>query len=60
MTDINHIHVQVEEDWICGRTLAYEDRELIHCEARDPVEETACQRCAEQLLNHFGEPMHVH
>jgi hypothetical protein len=59
VTDINHIHVLTDNEWICGRTLAYEDQELIHCEARDPDEESACDRCAEQLLSHFGEPMHV-
>ena len=59
MTDINHIHVMVEDEWVCGRTLAFDDRELIRCEARDPDEAMACQLCAEQLLGHFGGPMHV-
>jgi hypothetical protein len=60
VTDINHIHMLVEGEWVCGRTLAFDDQELLHCEARDPEEESACEACAEQLLNHFGDPMHVH
>jgi hypothetical protein len=40
--------------------MAYEDQELIRCEARDTDEGDACRRCAEQMLAYFGEPMHVH
>jgi hypothetical protein len=39
--------------------MAYEDQELIRCEARDEDEQEACTRCAEQLLGYFGDPMHV-
>jgi hypothetical protein len=59
VTEFNHIHIRDGEDWVCGRSMAFEDRELIRCEARDPDEEEACQRCAGQILSYFGEPMHV-
>src|SRR5579862_2057198 len=57
--ECNHIHVRDEDDWVCGRTLAFEDRELLRCEARDPDESEACSRCAEQMLAYFGDPMHI-
>jgi ribosomal protein L40E len=60
MTEFNHIHTHDGEDWICGRTMAFDDQELIRCETRDPDEAEACRRCAEQMLGYFGEPMHVH
>jgi len=60
VTEFNHIHIRDGEDWVCGRSLAVEDRELIRCEARDAFEEDACQRCAAQILSYFGDPMHVH
>jgi hypothetical protein len=59
VTEFNHIHLEDGEDWVCGRSLAFEDRELIRCEARDQDEQEACRRCAEQLLNYFGRAMHV-
>ena len=59
MTEFNHIHIRDGEEWVCGRTMAFEDHELIRCEARDPDEEEACQSCAGQILSHFGDPMHV-
>jgi hypothetical protein len=59
VTEFNHIHIRDGEDWVCGRSMAFEDRELIRCEARDPDEEEACQHCAGQILSYFGEPMHV-
>jgi hypothetical protein len=59
VTEFNHIHIRDEDEWVCGRSMAYEDQELIRCEVRDADEEEACQRCAEQLLAYFGEPMHV-
>lgn len=60
MVEFNHIHTHQDENWTCGRSMAFEDQELIHCEARDPDEEDACRRCAEQLLGYFGEAMRVH
>ena len=59
MTEFNHIHIRDGEDWLCGRSLAFEDRELIRCEARDPDEDEACQACSRQILAYFGAPMHV-
>ena len=59
MTEFNHIHIRDGEDWVCGRTMAFEDRELIRCEARDPDEEESCRRCSAQILSHFGDAMHV-
>ncbi len=60
MTEFNHIHVHDGQDWVCGRTMAFEDQELLRCEARHEEEDEACRRCAGQLLSHFGEAMHVH
>ena len=60
VTEFNHIHTRQDGDWVCGRSMAYEDQELIRCEARDPDENEACRRCAEQMLGYFGEAMHVH
>jgi len=57
--EFNHIHIREGEEWICGRSMAHEDEELLRCEARDPDEEEACRRSAEQMLAYFGEPMHV-
>ena len=59
VTEFNHIHIRDGEDWVCGRSLAFEDREMIRCEARDTSEDEACRRCSEQILSYFGEPMHV-
>ena len=59
MTEFNHIHVHDGDDWVCGRTMAFEDRELLHCEARSDIEIEACRRCSEQLLGYFGPPMHI-
>jgi hypothetical protein len=59
VTEFNHIHIRDGEDWVCGRTMAFEDRELIRCEARDPDEEESCRRCSEQILSYFGDAMHV-
>jgi len=59
MTEFNHIHIRDGEDWLCGRSMAFEDQELIRCEARDPDESEACLRCSEQILAHFGDAMHV-
>jgi len=39
--------------------MAFEDRELVRCEARDPDEDEACQACSRQILAYFGAPMHV-
>jgi len=60
LVEFNHIHTHQDENWTCGRSMAFDDQELIHCEARDPDEEDACRRCAEQLLGYFGEAMRVH
>jgi hypothetical protein len=59
MTEFNHIHLHQSDEWICARSLAFEDQELVRCESRSPDEDDACQRCAEQILNHFGDAMHV-
>ncbi len=59
LTEFNHIHIRDGADWVCGRTLAFEDQELIRCETRDPDESEACRLCAEQILAHFGDPMHI-
>jgi hypothetical protein len=59
VTEFNHIHVHEEDEWVCGRTMAIEDRELIHCEARGEIEAEACRRCSDQLLGYFGPAMHV-
>lgn len=59
MTEFNHIHIHDGDDWVCGRSMAFEDQELLRCEARDEIEEEACRLCAAQLLAHYGDPMHV-
>ena len=59
MTEFNHIHTRDGENWVCGRSVAFEERELLRCEARDAIEEDACRNCAMQLLEHFGGAMHV-
>jgi hypothetical protein len=60
LTDFNHIHSRDGEDWICGRSMAVRDQQLLHSEGRDPDEEEACRLCAERIIDHFGDPMHVH
>jgi len=57
--EFNHLHVHDGEDWVCGRTMAFEDKELIRSEARDPDEGEACDKCAGQILAYFGHPMHI-
>jgi hypothetical protein len=59
VTEFNHIHLRDGDDWVCGRTMAFEDRELIRSEARAVSEEEACWRCSEQVLAHFGPAMHI-
>ncbi len=59
MTEFNHIHIHEGDDWVCGRSMSFDDKELLHCEARDEVEQEACRRCTEQLLGYFGAPMHI-
>ena len=59
MTEFNHIHRREQDQWICGRAMAFEDQELVHCEARDPEETEAYRRCSEQMLGYFGEPVYV-
>lgn len=59
VTEFNHIHHQESGDWVCGRSMAFEDRELIHCEARDRDEEEACMGCAEQVLMYFGRALYL-
>jgi hypothetical protein len=59
MTEFNHIHRMEEGAWVCGRTLAFEDRELLRCEARDEAEIDACERCAARILGYFGPAMHI-
>ena len=60
MTDFNHIHSRDGEDWVCGRSMAVRDEQLLHCEGRDSDEEEACRLCAERSSGYFGDPMHVH
>ncbi len=60
MTDFNHIHSRDGEDWVCGRSMAVRDEQLLHVEGRDPDEEEACRLCAERIMGYFGDPMHVH
>lgn len=60
LTDFNHIHSRDGEDWICGRSMAVQDEQLLHCEGRDPDEQEACRLCAERIIGYFGDPMHVH
>ena len=58
--EFNHIHLREGEAWVCGRAMAFEDRELLRAEARDADESEACLRCAEQILGYFGAALHVH
>jgi hypothetical protein len=53
------MHHQEGGEWVCGRAMAFEDRELIHCEARDHDEAEACRNCAEQLLGYFGKATYL-
>jgi ribosomal protein L40E len=39
--------------------MAFQDQELLRCEARHPDESEACRRCAEQLLGYFGDVIYV-
>ena len=59
MTEFNHIHIREDGEWICGRSMAFQDQELLRCEARDSDEDEACHRCAAQMLSYFGDPMHI-
>lgn len=59
MAEFNHMHYQDGDDWVCGRALAFEDRELVHCEARDPEEKEACSKCAQQVLGYFGRAAYL-
>ena len=60
MTDFNHIHIKDGEDWVCGRSIAIQNEELLRCEGRDPDEEEACRLCAERIVAYFGEAMLIH
>jgi len=60
LTDFNHIHSRDGDDWVCGRSMAVQGDQVLHCEGRDPDEEEACRLCAERIVGYFGEPMHVH
>jgi hypothetical protein len=59
MTEFNHMHHRDGDDWVCGRAMAFEDRELIHCEARASVEAEACRACAGQVLGYFGNAAYL-
>jgi hypothetical protein len=59
VTEFNHMHHQEGGEWVCGRAMAFEDQELIHCEARDHDEAEACRNCAEQLLGYFGKATYL-
>ena len=60
MTDFNHIHLRDGEDWVCGRSIAIRDEQLLHCEGRSPDEDEACRLCAERIVAYFGEAMLIH
>ena len=60
MTDFNHIHSRDGDDWVCGRSMAVLDDQILQCEGRDQDEQEACRMCAERIIGYFGEPMHVH
>lgn len=60
LTDFNHIHSRDGEDWICGRSMAVHNEQVLHVEGRDQDEDEACRLCAERIIGHFGDPMHVH
>jgi hypothetical protein len=60
LTDFNHIHSRDGDDWVCGRSMALQDDQILQCEGRDPDEEEACRLCAERIIGFFGDPMHVH
>jgi hypothetical protein len=60
LTDFNHIHSRDGDDWVCGRSMAVREEQLLHCEGRDPDELEACRLCAERIIGYFGDPMHVH
>jgi hypothetical protein len=60
LTDFNHIHSRDGDDWVCGRSMAVHDQQVLLSEGRDPDEEEACRLCAERIIARFGEPMHVH
>ena len=59
VTEFNHIHLFDGDDWVCGRSMAFDDQELLRCEARSAEEDSACRQCIAQLLAHFGEAMHI-
>lgn len=60
LTDFNHIHSRDGDDWVCGRSMAVHDEQVLLSEGRDPDEEEACRQCAERIIARFGDPMHVH
>jgi hypothetical protein len=60
LTDFNHIHSRDGDDWVCGRSMAVHDEQVLLSEGRDPDEEEACRLCAERIIARFGDPMHVH
>lgn len=60
MTDFNHIHTKDSDDWICVRSVAIENEQLLQCEGRDPEEDEACRLCAERIVGYFGAPMLIH
>ena len=60
LTDFNHIHSRDGGDWVCGRSMALQNDQVLQSEGRDPDEEEACRMCAERIIGYFGEPMHVH
>ena len=60
LIDLNHIHIRDGDDWICGRSIALHNEQLLRCEGRDPDEEEACRQCAERIVAHFGDAMLIH
>jgi hypothetical protein len=60
LTDFNHIHSRDGDDWVCGRSMAVRDEQVLLSEGRDPDEDEACRLCAERIIGRFGDPMHVH
>ena len=59
MTDFNHIHSRDGEDWVCGRSMAVREDQVLQCEGRDPEEEEACRLMRGADYRIFGDAMHV-
>jgi|HubBroStandDraft_6_1064221.scaffolds.fasta_scaffold2949816_2 hypothetical protein len=58
--EFNHIHLREGDEWTCGRSMWIKDQQVLVCEGHDQDEDEACRQCAENVLGHFGDAMHVH